>query len=254
MSESPKPKMSEQDAEELANAIASKTSVIFRGWAKPVPEEKVTVAELIRLGAMFYAISNESFRDQSLKDHNRQFLSKIIESLHTPAALQVFLYEQFMEHGRAGADEVQQAIAEVKKLAISPKIIRDALNEIVPKAPPGKPTQCRSREDQEDFLAEARALTTTCSLFIDTHRRLTKTTPEEVLRFLESEDPQHIPILLDSVPFIKETLGCSAFKRLKGAGTRARNLALGVSGNRRFGWSYVYALQRAGEFLRSKRG
>ncbi len=248
MSESPKPKMSEQDAEELANAIASKTSVIFRAWAKPLPEEKVTVAELIRLGAMFYAIYNESFRDQSLKDRNRQFLSKIIESLHTPEALQVFLYEQFMEHGRAEAADVQQAIADVKKLALSPKIIKDALKEIVPKASPGKPTQCRSKEDQDAFLAEAQALTATCSLFIDTHRRLTKTTPEEVLRFLKPEDPQHIPILLESVPFIKETLGCAAFKCLKGAGTRARNPALGVSGNRRFGWSTLShsCFQRSG--------
>ena len=81
MTESMKPKITEHDAKELAHAIASKTSVLFSGWAKPLPEEEVTVAALIQLGAMFYGIVNDSFRNETTKELNRQFLSKILESL-----------------------------------------------------------------------------------------------------------------------------------------------------------------------------
>ena len=86
-----------------------------------MPEERVTVADLLRLGATFYTMSNESLRDESVKESNRQLFTKAFESLQTPDALERFLYDRFVELGTPEALDIQQVISEVKKLAVSPK-------------------------------------------------------------------------------------------------------------------------------------
>lgn len=217
-------------------------------------EEPVTVAGLIRCGAFQVLTLNESFRDESLKEMNREFVAKVLESLHTPGAFEDFLYELFLEKGRGEATEIENMISEIKIMLADPgagqKMLKKIFAEVFPKARPGRPSDFRAESDPPRFLKDSSELFSACEKLLRMQAQFPAKSMNAILDFLDSEDPEHVSVVRSNVTLVAEVTKKADFKAVKTLETQAQRLADAITGKLLFGWSYSYSKQCAQQFRR----
>jgi hypothetical protein len=247
--------VTDQEARRFAKALAQ----LFRsplmvlgaeGFDKPV-----TIADAVRLGGTLIASINLATGDPILKEKTAAFAIKVAELVYVPEALEEFLYNRIKERIENPV-EVNDAITQIEKLMSGPgaarRFIKVALNEVMPKGRQGRPTEFDPGSDPGKFLVLASRLSGLCSLFLDLRDKFPAKSNRAILDFLESEDPKGEALLRRHEKYISNTLTEFDFRILKTRETRARRLADAIAGKQLFGWSFTYAVQRAGEFRRAK--
>ena len=146
--------ITDEQARRIAKSITRVIQTVT-GQLPAVDEKPVTIADLIRLGCLVFSVANEGFRDDLVKVQNRELLARVFESLHTPEALEHYVYGLLLERPEAAGD-VEVASAEAERLMSVPgagrKALQKAIDEILPKARPGRPTEFIAGSDPDRFL------------------------------------------------------------------------------------------------------
>lgn len=221
----------------------------------PIPEHRYTVVDLIGAGAAFLYPVNEGYEGYSLRAANREFLSKVLESVHSPAALEDWLYSQIRQGGLT-AGQLQEALQQAARMAKNPaavrKLLYGAIDDAYPKGEQGRPTEFDPAIDPDRLLSLSARLRPICAEFVELRRRFPKKSSEEIIEFLESEDPGPVALIRRHSNQVAKVEGSPAFQSLNSLETRARRLADIVTGRELFGWSASYSVQRAGQLRRAK--
>jgi hypothetical protein len=256
MSDSERKPISEEQAHELAKVLAALLKEPLKGWAKPPSDEIITVAGLIRYGAQVFSTINQGFPEEALRETNQAFIAKTVESLHTPEALESFLYQLLLEKGSGEADDIKASIDEVERMLATPgqgpRMLKEAMAEMFPKARPGRPSEYRHGNDLARFLAHSSELYSACEKFLSVRAQFPAKSIDAILNFLDSEDPEQIGVLRSNAELIAESEQENDFTNLKRIETKARRLSDAITGKTLFKWSYIYSVERAAEFRRSQ--
>jgi hypothetical protein len=257
MSDSKEQLFTVEQARELARSIARLMlgPALTLAGGKQYEGEEINIAGLIRRGAQMLMIENLGFQDGLLRERNQLFVAKTLESLHTPDAVEEFLFNLFIEKGQGEAEQIEASIAEVKEMLAVPnfgqKILQDAFREIMPKNRPGRPSSFKPDGDPKKFLELSTSLEPVCGNLVQLQSDYPARTIQELLAFLEPDGPDQVALLRSNLNAIEETKRDPAFQESKTPETRSRRLADAIVGKHLFGWSCSYSAQRGGEFRRA---
>jgi hypothetical protein len=242
-----------------ARRLAKTTVRLFRSPLKVVGirgfDEPVTIADAIRLGGILLGALNVANGRDWLKEKNREFVTKIAEYIYQPEAMEEFLYVRIKERAES-ENEILEAISQVEEQMAGPgairRFIKKAMAEAMPKARRGRPTEFNPASDPDRFLSLSSQLAAACGQFLGLQVQFPRKSSREIIDFIKPENPNAAEILRKREGYIALTMNDSDFQLLKTQETKARRLADAIAGKELFDWSVTYAVQRGGEFRRSK--
>jgi hypothetical protein len=220
------------------------------------PEQQYTLADLIRAGTAMLGPINQVFKDQGVKEENREFFETVLASLHSPEVMEEFLFRRIQERAERIPD-LEAALSEVVRFLDDPgktrRMIRTAIEEAFPKGPRGRPSNFNPAEHAHRFLEMSDTVLPECELILALKKVLPEKTAAEIIEFLENGQMARLVSIRKHAGFIDELVHSEDFQLLKGDSTRARRLADAIIGKELFGWSPTYSAQRAGEFRRAEK-
>ena len=245
--------------DEEARRLAKGLVVLFRSPLKLMGnadlEKPITIADMIRMGGTILNGLNAAKGDGNLKEQNREFISTVCELIYLPDAMEEFLYNLIKERGETAGD-ITDAILQVEDQMsgrnAARRFFHKAIAEVLPKARRGRPTEFNPTTDPDRFLSLSSQLNRVCDNFLRLREQFPRKSNMELMDFLKSEDPKAADFVRKHGEFISETLSDFDFRDLKTHETRVRRLADAIAGKELFDWSFKYAVQRGGEFRRSK--
>lgn len=248
--------MSDEKAKEAAKSLA-------RALLAPLPflkkgmssQTEITLADMIRTGAIILQGLNDGYRDEILREGNRALINKVLESVHSPESLEEFLYERIKKRNTTEA-EIDKAVVETEELMGGPggvrRVIKLAIADAIPKPARGRPSNFNPAIDPDRFLSASVEIEDTCKLFLDLRRSFPGKSTKDLFDFIQAESPKPIALMKKQTAYISRILRDPDFDALKGENTKARRLADAVSGRNLFHWSWTYSVQRGQEFRRAK--
>jgi hypothetical protein len=248
--------ITDEDARRLARELVRLFQTPLRVMGTKEFDESITTADLVRFGAMLLNGVNAAARDHLLKEKNRLHISTVIELIHQPEELEAYFFSLIRKNGE-GVGDINEAIAELEQLmsgrGADLKILKNAIDEAMPKARQGRPTDFDPAADPARFLARSSELTTPLGKFLDIKTVFPKKPAAEIVDFLEPEFPADAGTLRDHSAYISEIVRAPEFRALKASSKKARMLADALTGRELFGWSFIYSTQKAAEFRRMNR-
>lgn len=239
-------------AKSLARVILGPVHFLKKGLSHPT---EISIADMVRMGAVILHGVNEGYRDDLLREGNRALMNKVLESIHSPDALEEFLYERIKQRA-ATESEIDKAIAEAEELLSGPggirRAIRRVLTEALPKPVRGRPSKFDPATDPDRFLSASAEIEDTCKTFLELKNACPAKSAKELLDFMQPERPKPIAQMKKQADYISRIVRDPDFEALKGEATKARRLADSISGKNMFDWSWTYSVQRGQEFRRAK--
>lgn len=247
--------ISDEEARRLAKGLVR----LFRSPLKLLGtrgfDEPLTIADAIRIGGLFLAALNVATGRDWLKEKNREFLTQLAENIYLPDEMEKFLYARIKERAENPSD-INEAIEFIERQLAGPgavrKLIHRVLKEALPKPRRGRPTEFNPDSDPDLFLALSTTLVRVCNQFLGLREQFPTKTDGAIIDFLESENPKGAALVRKHEGYISRTINELDFRILKSRETKVQRLADAVAGRELFKWSFTYAIQKAGEFRRSK--
>jgi hypothetical protein len=247
--------VTDEEARRLAKAFVR----LFRSPLKVLGtrgfDEPVTIADAIRFGGVMLGALNVATGRDWLKEKNREFVTKIAEYIYQPEAMEEFLYIRIKERTE-NPEDITKAITQIEELLSGPgavrRFIKKVMAEVMPKARQGRPSEFNPTSDPDRFLALSSELNNVCDQFLSLQEQFPRKSNKEIIDFLQPENPKAVDLLRKREGYIALTMSDPDFQLLKTQETKARRLADAVAGKELFDWSFTYAVQRGGEFRRSK--
>jgi hypothetical protein len=247
--------VSDHEARRLAKGFVKLITSPFKLMGTHGVEKPVTIADAIRLGAIFIGAFNVATGNPELKEKTQIFTEKIAEYIYLPDAMEEFLFIRFKEQLET-KEEILKSIsymeAQMSGLGAVRKFLKTVLAETMPKARQGRPTLFNPDSDPDRFLDLSAKLSNICSQFLNLQKQFPRKSVKELIDFLLPEDPKGAEFLRKRVGYVSEIFNDFDFRILKTPKARVRRLADALAGKQLFNWSFTYAVQRAGEFRRSK--
>lgn len=245
--------ISEEDARRLAHDLVQLFQAPARVFGSHCNDKPITIADIIRLGTMMAGGVNETTQDDLLKRHNQQFLGNIVRLVDSPLEMEAYLSGLILSH-HENAGDIHEAIAQVNALTSGPRadfrFMKKAIEEAMPKQPPGRPTGFNVASDRQAFLDLSSDLSRACEPLLTLKEQFPKKTVKELIAFLEPQTLDGSARLRKREEFIAQAMSESHFQNLKEHKAKVRRLADAIAGSELFGWKYTYAIQRGGEFRR----
>jgi hypothetical protein len=191
-------------------------------------EQNFSIGDVFRIGGMLLGGVNQATREHLLKEKNQMHIGTVLRLVHDPDAMEKYFFDLIMKNGDAAGD-IKEAIAQVESLISKPvskrKLLKQAIAEAMPEGNRGRPTAFDPVAAPTEMIQLSTRLEPVCDRFLRMRRQHSKKTPDEILAFLESEDPEAIGILRkhrEMLPEVFRELGAHHHKRHR---TQIRRLA-----------------------------
>jgi hypothetical protein len=199
-------------------------------------EQPLTIADAIRIGGVLLSGLNRANGRDWLKEQNREFLTKIAELAYLSDEMEEYLFTRIKARVET-AEGITEAITQVEGLMAGPgairRFIKEAIADVLPKAPRGRPTEFNFAGDPERFLSLSAQMNGICSQFLGLRDQFPSKSIKELLVFLQSEKPKGIELLRKHAdnerfrfPHPKD-LECQSSQTLR-CGSRQRTVRLGL--------------------------
>ena len=246
--------VTDEEARRLAKALVRLFRSPLKIFGTRGFDTPVTIGDAIRLGGIFIGAFNVATGDPALKEKTRIFAEKLSEFIYLPEAMEEFLYKRIKERAE-NEEEILETISQVEEQMAGPgaarRFLKKVMAEVMPKARQGRPTEFNPATDQDRFLGQSAQLIKVCGQFLGLREQFPRKSIKELLVFLQPEDPKGTELLRKYEDYITQTMNSLDFRILKTIESRVCRLADALAGRELFGWSFTYAIQRAGEFRRS---
>ena len=255
MDSPPHDPVSDEEATRLAKGFVKLFTSPLKIMGTHGVEKPVTIGDAIRMGAIFIGAFNAATGDPELKEKTRIFAEKIAENIYLPDAMEEFLFKRIKERVET-REEVLEAITQIEAQMSGPgavrRFLKTAWDEAMPKARQGRPTEFNPASDPDRFLNLSAQLIAICDQFLILREQFPRKEVKDLIEFLQTEDPKGAEFMRKRAGYVSEVLNDIDFRILKSPKAKIRRLADALAGKQLFNWSFSYAVQRAGEFRRSK--
>jgi hypothetical protein len=210
--------ISDEEARRLAKALVRFFQAPLRILGKHDLEQPLTIADAIRIGGVLLSGLNRANGRDWLKEQNREFLTKIAELAYLSDEMEEYLFTRIKARVET-AEGITEAITQVEGLMAGPgairRFIKEAIADVLPKAPRGRPTEFNFAGDPERFLSLSAQMNGICSQFLGLRDQFPSKSIKELLVFLQSEKPKGIELLRKHGSYITQTMNGFDFRILK---------------------------------------
>lgn len=178
----------DEDAKRLAHDLVQLFQAPARIFGPRSNDRAITVADVIRMGIMMAGGVNESTQDELLQERNQVFLGRLCKLIDSPEEMEAYLSDMIISQSE-NAGDIHEAIAQVNAMISGPRadvrFVRKAIEEVMPKLPPGRPTGFKAASDRQQFLDLVSQLEPICANLLRLKEQFPGKSLKELLAFLE---------------------------------------------------------------------